>query len=324
MLGEPLAFVLRSARATLNAQFVAARRAYPSLTDSEFARFLEGTVDAVATTVHAQAPDRVAEVVLAAYELGLELAGKRLLGGGAIEAGWRALAATPLLAAEPRRVLAAASNALAQLATTPGAQPEVWIAELTALAPRCPDVATLLKLGQVLGWKAGLAHYRTSALAVADQLPEALAVAAVGGAGAWAPLRARLSADPWFVPTGAAARVRSVGAFRGFGGLFRAPPRVASSGSHLVVSSADDAWLLAVDAFGATLHRATPDERAARPTLALPAGVRWSGQKLTVGGRELAAPIAGELTSAAADDTTLVLTSSLTHSIAVVALTASS
>jgi hypothetical protein len=333
MVSEPLAFVLRSGRDALNAQFAAARRQYPELDQDRFREFLASTVDGFAIATHAACPDRLPDVVMAAYELGLELVGKRLVGASSgpavIETGWRTLAAaaTPLLAAEPRRVLAALSNALHQLAVTPGARPEAWIRDLAALAPRCPDVASLLAVGQIRAWMAGLAHYRASALAVGDRLPEALALAAVGASGSWSTLRARLAGDPWFVPSidrghAADTLVHGVGAFRGFGGVFRAPPRIALHQGQLVVSSADEAWLLAVDAFGATFHRASPEERATAAGATLPADARWANGTLTVRGRPLAAPICGALTSVAADHTTLAVTSSLTHTIAVVALTA--
>lgn len=330
-VSEPLAFVLRSGRDAFNAQFTAARRSYPELDPDRFREFLATTVDAVARATHAGHPDRLPDVVMAAYELGLELVGKRLVGASsgsaAIETGWRTLAAaaTPLVAAEPRRVLTAISNALHQLAVTPGARPEEWIRDLAALAPRCPDVASLLAVGQIRAWMAGLAHYRKGALEVADRLPEPLVLAVVGGSGPWSALRARFDADPWFVPSpdhapAARARVRGIGAFRGFGGPFRAPPRIALHHELLVVSSADEAWVLTADAFGATFHRANPEESAARVATTLPADVRWAEDTLTVRGRPLATPLRGWLTSVAADRTTLALTSSLTHTVALVAL----
>jgi hypothetical protein len=332
-VSEPLAFVLRSGRDAFNAQFTAARRLYPELDPDRFRVFLATTVDAVARATQAAYPDRLPDVVMAAYELGLELVGKRLVdasnGPAVIETGWRTLAAaaTPQLAAEPRRVLAAISNALHQLAVTAGARPEAWIRDLAALAPRCPDVASLLAVGQIRAWMAGLAHYRKSALAVGDGLPEALALAAVEASGPWSALRARLAADPWFVPGAERAPkagpiVQGIGSFRGFGGRFRAPPRIALYQGLLVVSSADEAWVLTVDAFGATFHRASPEESAAPVATTLPAEAQWANGTLTVRGRPLAAPLYGWLTSIAADRTTLALTSSLTHTIAVVALTA--
>ncbi len=110
-----------------------------------------------------------------------------------------------------------------------------------------------------------MAHYRQSALAVADGLPAPLALAAVGapGSASWPELRARFAQDLWFSPDLAAPSLRvalGAGAFRGFGGLFVEPPRLAITHGNLLARSGGDAWLLFADAFGATFHRATPDE----------------------------------------------------------------
>src|SRR4051812_18166781 len=105
MVSEPLAFVLRNGRDALNARFTAARRLCPDLDGEAFRAFLETTVDPLAQATQAAEPDRLAEVVMAAYELGLELAGKRLVGADArhpfIERGWRALASTAVTLVAP-------------------------------------------------------------------------------------------------------------------------------------------------------------------------------------------------------------------------------
>lgn len=328
MVSEPLARVLRAGRQPFNAQFAAARRRHAALDPDRFHAFLQDTVDPLARAVHAVSPDRTAGVVFAAYELGLELVGNRLLearaGTSQIEPCWRALAAAAPrhVAAEPRRVLAATANAVHQLEATPGARPEAWVRDLAVLSPACPDPETVLKVGQVRAWMAGLAHYRAGALAVADTLPEPLALAAVGASGSWAGVRTRLHADPWFVPgTAEPALVHGAGAFRGFGGAFLAPPRVALHAGQLVASSAGESWMVAADAFGATLHRAHAQETGAPVATALPQGVRWAGGVLTVRGRALAVPLCGAITSAAADAGTLAVTASLSHTIALVALT---
>jgi hypothetical protein len=122
----------------------------------------------------------------------------------------------------PARVLASLANALHQIGTTPGARVDAWVDALEALGPACPDADVLLRLGQVLAWRAGLAHYRSGALAVARALPEELARRALelpAGADVREAIE-RLDSDPWFAP-GAPAGLRSVarvGAFRGFGG----------------------------------------------------------------------------------------------------------
>src|SRR6185312_4146890 len=124
--------------------------------------------------------------------------------------------------------------------------------------------------GQVLGWRAGLAHYRSSALIVATTLPSTLALAAVGAhtKQKWSDVVQRLEDDPWFDPAKSEATadrsrlaiVARVGGFRGFGGLFVEPPEVASSRDQLWVKSGDDCWLLCADVFGYTFHRATVEE----------------------------------------------------------------
>jgi hypothetical protein len=316
---DALAGVLRSGRDLFNAQFAAARRLYPDLDGDQFRAFLEATVDPLAQA----AGERRAEVVMASYELGLELVGKRLAARPFIEDAWRALAAAAPahVAACPRPLLAAVANALVQLVAAPGARPASWIADLRALAPLCPDVGALLKVGQVRAWRAGLAHYRASALAACDTLAEPLATAAIGGTGPWPALRDRLARDPWFVPGGEGAVIHTLGAFRGFGGVFRVPPRIARRGGQLVVESGGDAWLLTADAFGATFHPASVDERTGAFQTALPRETRLAGGALTIGGQTLAVPLCGELTSVAADETTLALTAAFTHHVTVVALT---
>src|SRR5438128_1194244 len=83
--------------------------------------------------------------------------------------------------------------------------------------------------------RAGEAHFRAGALAAADALPPALALAAVRAPGGdWPELRRRLAAAPWFDPSKPVASglrvVAHAGAFRGFGGLFVEPPVVAAAG----------------------------------------------------------------------------------------------
>jgi hypothetical protein len=318
MVSETLASVLRSGRDVFNAKFAAARREYQGIDDAEFAAFLANTVDPMVLAAAAVEPDRAAEVVMAAYELGLELAGKRLLRDGRVEAGWRALAvpAARAIAASPRRVLAAVGNALHQLA---GARADEWLSEMARVAPSLPDVETLLRAGQVRAWMAGLAHYRVGALALLDGLPPEIAALVVGTSEPWSRVREKLGADPWFAPGRAFEPARSVGDFRGFGGLFQEPPRVAEHGGSFVVTSAGESWLLAADAFGATFHRA---DGAPTPSAKLPPQARLEGRTLRLGARTIALPDRGEVTSAAADASTLALTFALSHAVTLVALTA--
>jgi hypothetical protein len=249
-----------------------------------------------------------------------------------------------------------------------GARPGEWIEAMERLAPQCADVESLLQAGQVAAWRAGLAHFREGALAVAAKLPAQLtslalaapnassnadgvrsgtraaavamraarvigdspdaALAAVSAASASdiARLLTRFSQDIWFDP-GAASNsqtlrvVREVGAFRGYGGLFKQPPQIAARDGGWLVNSADDFWFLTVDAFGATFHRAMKDEwDAGKHDTQLPSGARLNGQTLKHSGESITLPIAGPITSAATSGNTLALTSGHTHTILFVAL----
>ncbi|HEU0300171.1 MAG TPA: hypothetical protein VFR37_11970 [Longimicrobium sp.] len=331
-LSPAFAAFLRNARGELNARFAEARQLRPDLDGDAFAAFLRGTVDPLVRAVDAAAPAYAADAARAGYELGLELVGQRLSGPAGrepgIEQGWREVgtAAAALVAAAPERVLAAIANALHQLAATPGARPAEWTAAMRTLAPRCADPDVLLTLGQVAAWRAGMAHLRAGALAAADALPPELALAAVGAAGGdWAAVRGRLAGDPWFDPA-APAEARGVrvvaraGAFRGFGGLFVEPPAVAAAGGHFLVRSGDDCWLLTADAFGATFHRATAEERADRRPASIPLGVTAQGTTLAVDGARLELPELGEIGGVAANGHTLALTSPFAHAVVLVAL----
>jgi hypothetical protein len=338
-ISEPFAAVLRSGRDHFNGLFAAARRQQPALDGEALKHFLAESADPVVRAVDRVRPERVAEVVMAAYEVGLELVGQKLAGPGArgeaIDLGWRTLlAAAPAQVAEaPLRVLTAVSNALHQLAHTPGARVAGWTEEMVRLAPACPNVEALLAVGQVCGWRSGLAHHRAGALAVADRLPPALALAAVGAApdADWPAVRERLGRDPWHVPgdgAAAAPRVTVVGAFEGFGGVFPAPPRVkaAAGGGPLVVESGGSAWLLTADAYGATFHRATAEEaRQGSAGKRLPPGIELGADGALAaggGGARLPLPLTGEITSVAFDESTLAVTAAFSHGVAVVPLNA--
>ncbi len=333
--GDPFAAILAGNRTWCNARFAQARRQHPALEGSAFGEFLASGVAPVVAAVAAVQPAAAPETGLAAYEIGLELVGQGLAGPQArqpfINAGWQGLlpVAALTVAAAPARVLGAVSNALHSLGRNPAARPQQWIAEMAALAPQTGgEVDTFLKLGQVLAWRAGMAHFRTGALTTLDLLPERLARQAVGAPGEadWPTTRNAFHADPWFAPGEARSGARiagRAGAFRGFGGLFTRPPQVASDGTQLFVRSGDGCWLLTADAFGATFHRAgLADFDAARPRSSAPRGTRVDQQRRTIAiaGEALPLVLPGPVTTIAATATTLALTTAHSHAILLVAL----
>jgi hypothetical protein len=334
MVSAALASILRSGRADFNARFVVERRIHPDLEAGAFVEFLGTAVDDLVQAVEKARADRLGEVTMAAYDTALELVGLKLAGPGSrlasVEEGWRRVLpkAAALVATAPGRVIPAVCNAVHQLASTPGARPAQWIETMEKIGQDCADADAFLKLGQVSAWRAGLAHFRQGAIATADALPEALALAALGAksGSSWADVREQLLANPWFDPANAAKGsstmrvVARAGSFRGFGGLFVEPPLVASSGDHFLVRSGSECWLLTADVFGATFHRASVTEFEAAGERRLPSGLQVSGSRVVLNGDRFELPDLGDFASAAANATTLALTSRLTHSIVLMAL----
>ena len=330
-----LGAVLRAERHQLNERFAAARVRHPDLDAEAFTGFIRGAVDPLVGAVSRTRFDRVTDVTLAAYDIALELVGQKLVGRSArtphVGGAWRRILpeAASLVAAEPQRMIAAVCNASHHVSSTPGARPGAWIELMVRLAGQCSDTATFLTLGQVAAWRAGMAHFRETALAAADKLPEPIALAALETPGArWSQVRDRLTRDPWFDPaapndTPAMPRiVARAGAFRGFGGLFTEPPTVAMANGQLFVRGGGECWLLTADAFGATFHRAAEEEfERARTEAAVPEGVSVRGATALIRGTNVRLPSAfDEVTSACASRTTLALTSARTHAVLLVAL----
>ena len=137
-----------------------------------------------------------------------------------------------------------------------------------------------------------------------------------------------LLADPWLEPADALADkprrlqlVRRAGAFRGFGGLFMAPPMVSCPDGQLVVLDGDNHWLLFADRFGTSFQR----------TEALPAGRRKQGKtrfkvemdgRVSCDGERASFPVVARSQSSAANATTLAVTTPLSHSVFLFALAA--
>ena len=339
MVCEAFASVLRAAREDLNNRFATARHVFPTLDGESFSEFLRDIVDPLIAAVEAARPDGTAPVTFAAFDAALELLGQNLAGPKAryrrISEGWRQLLPASALhvAAAPERVIAAVSNALHHLETTPGARPEWWIQARRTLAPFCADPDALLRVGQVLAWRAGLAHFREGALEVARTLESTLGRAAVGAAPdqGWPEVLDRLAHDPWFDPSAAPdgrqdsrpnmRLVGAIGAFRGYGGLFCEPPSVLATDGHILVASGGECWMLFADAFGATFHRAGIDEFTTAWGRKDPSpGIRISGQTIARGEESMDLEFLGAISSAAATRHTLALTSPLTHAITLIAL----
>lgn len=339
MISESFADILRADRDEYNRRFVEARLRYPALTGETFGDFLLRVADGVVAAVCSVRPERGREVASTLYDAALELVGQNLVGASSrnphIEEGWRTVlpAAAIHLAEAPGRVTAAVSNALHHLTVTPDTRPDQWIRVLALPAAACPDVDTFLRAGQVAAWTSGLAHYRPDALAILDTLPDPVAAAVLDAPSGtdMKELRGLLQDDPWYDPShpegggasaGSGIRVaRRAGAFRGFGGLFTEPPRVAAQGNELFVAGGGECWLLTADAFGATFHRHGQEGfDTAKQGIMLPASLSVTGSRVRFDGTALDLGQWGSITSSAVAGRTLAVTSSLSHSVTLIAL----
>jgi len=265
---------LAAARPRFNAVVATARRARSGFDIEALADAVATRLDPLAGAVEVVAPERTAAVVEAGFALSVllvdhVLSGERRL---LVDRAWREVAVplAAVVAERPEAALAMVTNAALKLAATSGARADDWLARMAILAPLI-DADTLAAAGQVAAWRAGMSHYRDGALAAADTLPDALALAAIGAAGSWADVRAALTADRWWTPEGDARGTR-FGGFTGFGGPFAMPPEVRAGAEGVFVRSGTRIGLLVADSWGATLHPAAEHEfQAARPASRAPA-----------------------------------------------------
>ncbi|MBK8228973.1 MAG: hypothetical protein IPK72_00015 [Candidatus Eisenbacteria bacterium] len=315
-MSDRLGSVLQATRDDLNHRFADVRRANAGLDGQAFLSFVAESIDPLAQAVPAGNAERIRSVVDAAYDIGLELFSKGLVGGQArsrqIEAAWREVATATggLLAASPRRLLAALTNAVVNLEGE-GGRAEEWVARMATIAPRCGDLETLLRVGQVAAWRAGLAHHRSGALAVADGLDEGLVRAALDVR------RDRGTNYEW----GSTTTPGSIRNGRGFGGLFRQPPQVAAAEEQFLVRSGAEHWLMTVDLYGATFHRATAGEfEQAAQNRAWPRDLELKRGTLVRGGQSLALPVLEQPNSLVASAYTVAATTPHSHTITLVAL----
>jgi len=341
--GGAFAKILADKRSRFNGQFAEAKTYRPGLDAAAFSAHLTQVGGPVVERVAATYPAQAETVAEALYDLSLDLVGREFLGPKsrypALAEGWRVIFGQlpERLAASPWRFPGAVTNALYNLSTTLGARPEEWMQAVVGLSAACDDVPELLAAGQVAAWRAGLAHYRLSALARCRTLKPNVAGLALGLPGFKASflsakgrdtLIEALSADPWLDPADSAPPAKTtlkivarVGAFRGFGGLFMAPPEVTAPEGQFVVSDGDDHWLLFADRFGASWQRLTAPP-SGKPKMSEPNyQLNLQGQ-VTRGGLKSQLPELERSQSSAANETTLAVTTPLSHAVYLVAAVA--
>jgi hypothetical protein len=340
VIDGPFAGALAAGRSRYNTRFALARMGQPRLRPDVFLDHLRATVGPIVEAVHRQDPARVGPVLDVLYTLSLDLVGRGWMGAEAryplLGEGWRRLFAehAALLARAPQRVAEALTNAFYNLSQEPSARPGAWIEGMAALGARVSEEETWLEAGAVLAWRCGLAHYRDGALAACARLKPAAAALALGvegglSAAALPPLLAALNEDPWAQPAdllahpSARKRLRVVGVcggFRGTGGPFLTPPRVAVLRGGLVAWDRDFLWSLHADAFGAVFRRLGPASMRGDAAAASPLQLAADG---TVRGADRGEifPALAQAASAASTETTLAVTLPDAHFVYLVGLT---
>lgn len=325
MLSEPFARVLAAGRTRFNQRAAQVKTRFPAFDFAAFGQFLQSGVEPVFASVVELAPERAQAIAEAAYDISLELSARVLVGPAAsspyVNEVWRHLIPqyAPIVARQPRETLGLLSNAVIHLQSVRGARPSQWIEEMATIASSVTSLPHLQAVGQILAWRAGAAHFRQGAIEAADQLPEALALAAFRdhGAGTWTTLRSRMLDDLWWRASddtqGLAAR--EVGSFTGLDGAFPVPPQVRACPGGFLIKSGERYFLLVADAYGAVLHAATKDEFEDAAHWPSPIPLTFSGSSLSVNGRqvEFNLPVSG--LAACCNDTTVAITSPYTHAI---------
>ena len=325
-----LARALERGRDRYNTRFAQAGR----VDGEEFKRHLLEVVAPIAEAVDRVRAERTDAVVTAAYDLSLELMAAGLFGSEprhpAIVAGWKSIAprAPWLLAEDPGALLGSITNALYNLSLHDDARPDAWVEEMTAIAGALPDLASFRAAGHVLAWRCGMAEHREGALPSCRTLDAKLALRSLGvtdrDPSTLNDALDRLRADPWLTPkkafdqSPAELRIVSiVGAFRGFGGRFRKPPKVFLSGGAMIAGDGESHWTLVADAFGSAL---LPLPSAPRPDKTKSKFSLSRDGEVALGDRRAKFDTLANATSVACDDTTLAVTIDRTHHIFLVAL----
>lgn len=332
MLSTALINVLAAGRSQFNARVAEARRRNAGFDTAAFGAFVRSGIDPVVQAVNAVASERTARTTVAAYDIALELVSQRLAGPDArlpwVNRVWDHLAPryASLLAAEPEEVLGSLTNAVVHLSRIPGVSVDRWIALMVASAPSTDKLSTLQALGQIAAWRSGMAHYRDGALRMAETLPEATALLAVGAAENrhWSEVSHAHRANPWWDEPAGQARTSGIeyGQFTGLGGAFVQPPEVRASSTGFVVRSGERLAYLIADAYGAVLMPATAAQFDNAAASVGSNATSLTGSLLRIGSRQYDLDLPADGLALTCNAHTVAVTSPYTHAIRLLPLSA--
>lgn len=323
--------LLTTNRARYNAKFAEARHYKPRLNGEAFAEVLRNLVAPIVETVNQIRTDTAEAVTEALYDISLDLLGQDFIGPASrypvIASGWTHVLPklARFIANDPQTVVGSVTNALYNIAATPGARPGEWMRDMIALTDISENVDILLKAGQICSWRAGLTHYRTEALSIAETLPSSIARLTLGmpadDTQRLSAVIQRLQSSPWESPIASTPSAqlkvqKRVGAFRGFGGLFIVPPIVEPAGEHFLVTDGDNTWLLTADLYGATFHRSPQITTSSKPET--PFKLNRNGD-VSANKVKQSLPELAQSTSHAANAHTLAVTVPYSHAVYLIA-----
>lgn len=295
--GSLLQSTLNKRREYYNTLFTSTRHAKPKLTAEAFKTHLKEFVAPILDAVQQVRPDRIETVTESLYQASLELVGGELIGQNAryhaIDYAWRSILpkVPALLAADPAQTIRVVTNASHNIEITDNADFQLWGRHFTAIANLGLPSKTTFDGGKIAAWRAGLAHYRDSALKLISDLPlEATATALGLNSDAFQGLDPKqielaLVSDPWLNPQDVPKHIiayqiggpvekhpkppgmrpmrlciiAKIGGFRGFGGKFIRPPFVFSIDGKFFASDGQDSWMVSADSFGSTIVKTSID-----------------------------------------------------------------
>jgi hypothetical protein len=273
-MSSALAEVLAAGRPQFNLRVAEAKHRYPALDTQAFAHCLLECIDPMAQSVAAIAPNKVASVVVIAYDIALDLVGQALLGPAAKDMSlnrlWRDVLPkyAHLLAHDPMATISLMSNATLSVARQAGARIEQWLALMESLAQDANSIEHLKVLGQAAAWRSGMAHLREGVLSAVATLPAQLLPRALGApqTANGAKVLEYLRNDRWWsAESGKRIETQQgieLGSFSGFGGTFLAPPRVRPDDLGFAIQSGDRFAYAVIDSHGGVLLAASEQEYA--------------------------------------------------------------
>jgi hypothetical protein len=318
-----LSSVLASGRAHFNARVVDARHRHLGFNTDAFSGFLRTGLDDLALTVEKIAPASSASVIMAAYDIALELVAMGLVGPGArtdvVERAWKQLIPpfARLVAADPVEILSALSNAAVSISSVPTARFDDWLKGMAVMAEHVENTMQFRCCGLIMAWRAGMAHFRPSAFQNAEELPEKLALLAMAAMPDenWNRTREAYCKNIWWSPSAGLNEGLEIGQFSGLGGSFSQPPELRACAQGFFVRSANRYHLLIADAYGAVLLPASAEEYAQAEQTPSALRARVKEKHIVMGDYQCAIDLPEEQLLLVENQHTLAITSPYSHAI---------